>query len=569
MKNFTLLLLLTLTAAGSLAAAESTPKYSPALPTGGSDAGNKNNDQGVEALASGLDNKPERLEWLQDQGFGMFMHWGVDSQLGSTISHSLVGASEDYVKRYREELPKTFNPKRWDAEFYAMLAKTCGMKYIALTTKHHSGFCLWDTKTTPFNVMNTPYGKDIVREFVDACRKYDLAVGLYYSPEDFMYSHDRGYLIDRFNHRPNPDSDPAYVQFIQAQVSELMTNYGPVNVFFIDGQGKKPTKEVVWTLQPDCLITRGAIATPEQTVPGLPPKGAWESCITLGTQWTYKPEQLDKLKDGARTIEILIETRAKGGALLLNIGPRPDGSMNDLHEDILREVGLWMFVNREGVLNTRSWIVTNERDIWFTKKKDEDTIYAILTRQGEWNRKDRREFVIRSAEATDKTEISVLGHNGKIVEYNRDKGADFAPRFEQKPDGLHISVVRGLRYTDDDKWSNPVVVKLTQVKPSCVPPLVVNGKASAKAGEVTFRGDLKHLGDAKAVKVGFEYREYAGFVENMYSGEWQVTDLKDVAQTGPFELKLKLPVGKTYQWRAVVEHPRVKLAGDNATVGVD
>jgi alpha-L-fucosidase len=134
---------------------------------------------------------------------------------------------------------------------------------------------------------------------------------------------------------------------------------------------------------------------------------------------------------------------------------------------------------------------------------------------------------------------------------------------------LHISVVRGLRYTDDDKWSNPVVVKLTQVKPSCVPPLVVNGKASAKAGEVTFRGDLKHLGDAKAVKVGFEYREYAGFVENMYSGEWQVTDLKDVAQTGPFELKLKLPVGKTYQWRAVVEHPRVKLAGDNATVGVD
>ncbi len=537
--------------------------------TAASDAANKSTDQGIEALASGLNNKPERLEWLQDNGFGMFMHWGVDSQLGSTISHSLVGASDDYVQRYREELPKTFNPKRWDPEFYAMLAKTCGMKYIALTTKHHSGFCLWDTKTTPFNVMNTPYGKDIVREFVDACRKHDLAVGFYYSPEDFMYSHSRGETIRRYGHQPNPDSDPDYIRFIKAQVTELMTQYGDVNVFFIDGAGKKPAKEQVWTLQPDCLITRGAIETPEQTVPGLPPSGAWESCITLGTQWAYKPEQLDKLKDGARTIEILIETRAKGGALLLNIGPRPDGSMNDLHEDILREVGLWAFANGESILNTRPWIVTNERDIWLTKHKSEGTIYAILTRQGEWHRKERREFVIRSAEATAKTEISVLGHNGKVVEYSRFKPEQVAPRFEQKDDGLHISVLRGLRYTDDDKWVNPVVVKLTNVKPSCQPPLVINGKASGKSGEVTFRGELKSLGDAKKVKVGFEYREYGGFVENMYVDEWHATELRETSQTGSFELKVKLPGRKTYQWRAVVEHPRVKLAGDNATVKLD
>ncbi len=534
--------------------------------TGGGDAGNKINDQGVEVLASGLDNKPERLEWLQDNGFGMFMHWGVDSQLGSTISHALVGASGDLVKRYREELPRTFNPKQWDAEFYAMLAKTCGMKYIALTAKHHSGFCLWDTKTTPFNVMNTPYGRDIVREFVDACRKHDIAVGLYYSPEDFMYSHQRGHLIDRNNHRPDPDSDLDYVRFIKAQVSELMTNYGPVNVFFIDGKGKQPTKEVVWTLQPDCLITRGAIATPEQTVPGLPPKGAWESCITLGTQWAYKPEQLDNLKSGGRTIEILIETRAKGGALLLNIGPRPDGSLNQSHEDILREVGLWAFVNSECILNTRPWIVTNEKEIWFTRRKDSDKLYAILTRQGEWSRSQRREFVIRSAEATAQTEISVLGHNGKIVEYARLREEQVAPRFEQKADGLHLSVLRGLRYTDDDKWRNPVVVKLTHVKPSCEPPLVVNGKAAGKAGEVTFRGDLKSLGDARSVKVGFEYREYAGFVENMYQDEWHATEMKPMGGPGAFQASVKLPAGKTYQWRAVVEHPRVTLTGDNDTV---
>ena len=449
-----------------------------------------------------------------------------------------------------------------------MLAKTCGMKYVALTTKHHSGFCLWDTKTTPFNTLNTPYGKDIVREFVDACRKYDIAVGLYYSPEDFLYSYDRGEIIRRLGHRPNPDSDLEYIKYIKAQVTELMSNYGKIDVFFIDGAGKKAAKEVIWTLQPDCLITRGAIRSPEQTVPGVPPKGAWESCITLGTAWQYKPQQLDNLKSGARAIEILIETRAKGGALLLNIGPRPDGSMNEQHEDILREVGLWNFVNRDAVINTRPWIVTNEDKIWFTKHKTEDTVYAILTKQGDWNRKERREIVIRSVKATDKTEISVLGHNGKVVEYSRMKPEEVAPRFEQKDDGLHISVVRGLRYTCDDKWTNPVVVKLTHVKPSCETPQVINGQSSGKDGVITFRGDLKSLGDAKRVKVGFEYREYAGFVENMYKDTWESTEFLDVEKQGPFEIKVKVPNDKVYQWRAVVEHPRVKMVGDNSTVAV-
>jgi alpha-L-fucosidase len=275
---------------------------------------------------------------------------------------------------------------------------------------------------------------------------------------------------------------------------------------------------------------------------------------------------LDNLKSGARVIEILIETRAKGGALLLNIGPRPDGSMNEQHEDILREVGLWNFVNYEATTNTRPWIVTNENKIWFTKHKTEDTVYAILTKQGDWNRKERRELLIRSVEATDKTEISVLGHNGKVVEYSRMKPEEVAPRFEQKDDGLHISVVRGLRYTCDDKWTNPVVVKLTHVKPSCEPPQVVNGKSSGKDGVITFRGDLKSLGDAKSVKVGFEYREYGGFHGNLYSDEWTATQLNERDTSGPFEMKVKVPNEKTYQWRAVVEHPRVKLTGDHSTV---
>ena len=134
-----------------------------------------------------LSNKPERLEWLQDAGFGMFVHWSMDSQLGSVISHSMVGASDDYLNRFINELPKTFNPKRFDAEELAILAKLAGMKYIVFTAKHHSGFCMWDTKTTDFNIMNTLYKRDIVADYVKAARKHGLAVGFYYSPEDFWF----------------------------------------------------------------------------------------------------------------------------------------------------------------------------------------------------------------------------------------------------------------------------------------------------------------------------------------------------------------------------------------------
>ncbi len=517
---------------------------------------------------SELDNKPERLEWLQDNGFGLFMHWGLDVQLGSVISHSLVGASDDYVQRYVNELPKSFYPKRWDAEEYVLLAKASGMKYVALTTKHHSGFCLWATETTDFNVMNTPYGKDIVREFVDACRKHEMAVGLYYSPEDFLYAYNRGELIKRRPHRPSPDSDPDYVKFVQAQVTELMTQYGDVDVFFIDGRGKKTTKEVVWRLQPDCLITRGAILSPEQTVPGVPPAGVWETCMTLGTQWQYKPQQLDDIKDGGRVIEILIETRAKGGAFLLNIGPRPDGSINELHEDILREVALWNFVNHNAIFDVRPWIVTNEDNIWFTKEKGEDTVYVFLTKQGDWDRKKRRDFVIGSVEATADTKISVLGHNGKVVEYSGMEPEEVAPRFEQQEDGLHLSIVRAHRLLNDSSWKNPVVVKLTHVRASCQPPFVMNGKSKGKSGSITFRGELKDLGDADRVQVGFEYREYGGFTENMTAGDWQSTDLIDVTEVGPFEQQVKVPNDAVYQWRAVVKHPRVKMTGEHDKVSV-
>jgi len=116
-------------------------------------------------------NKHEREEWFMDQALGMFVHWSVDSQLGSVISHSMVGASDDYRDRFIGDLPQSFNPKKFEPEDWARLAKLAGMKYVVFTTKHHSGFCMFDTKITDFNIMNTPYGHDIARQIVQAFRR--------------------------------------------------------------------------------------------------------------------------------------------------------------------------------------------------------------------------------------------------------------------------------------------------------------------------------------------------------------------------------------------------------------
>jgi alpha-L-fucosidase len=431
------------------------PQTSPAAAT--SSAGSQ------EQADSELQNRPERLDWLQDNGFGLFVHWSVDSQLGSVISHSLVGASEDYTKNYFSELPKTFNPRHWNPDELAELAKISGAKYVVFTAKHHNGVCMWDTKTTPFNIMNTPYGKDIVRSYVDAVRRQGLAVGLYYSPEDFLWMHENGFEVTRDRLPFDPDTHPPFVKLVEAQTRELFTNFGKIDVLFIDGEGEAPVKQVAWSLQPDCLITRGAIETPEQYIPGKPPKGAWESCFTMGTQWQYKPTN-EVYKSGTEIIEMLIETRAKGGALLLNVGPMPDGRTPIEQEARLRELALWMAVNHKAIFNSRPWTVTNEGDIWFTKSKDSDTVNAFLTGIPDWERGTRREFLLRSVEAGEDTKIRVLGQSDRVVEYLPD--VDATSRFTQTTDGLSISVVRAQRLYNNHKWPNPVVVEITQAKPA-------------------------------------------------------------------------------------------------------
>lgn len=410
-------------------------------------------------------NKPERQEWLRDLGFGMFIHWSIDSQLGVVISHSMVGASDDYTNRFINELPKTFDPTEFDAYKIAKQAKLAGMKYVVFTTKHHSGFCMWDTETTDFSITNTPYKKDVLKQYVEGVRKAGLAVGFYYSPEDFKFLYDNNITVRRRNIEIDPKTSKKYKDFIREQTHELFSNYGKIDVLFIDGGDggyKEACADEAWNLQPDLVITRGAVNTPEQKLLGVVDDNLWESCITMGTQWQYKPTN-DDLKSGGKAIEMLIETRAKGGNLLLNIGLDPFGEIPDPESRNLTELAAWQFVNREAMVAVRPWIISQEENIWFTASKDRKTVYAIITGIPDWQRGERKDFILKSVKATPDTKISVLGQNGLVVEYNVD--ADAQAKFEQIDNGLYISVVRAQRIYNDHKWPNPITVKLENVEP--------------------------------------------------------------------------------------------------------
>ncbi len=407
-----------------------------------------------------LGNDPERRQWFMDQALGMFVHWSVDSQLGSVISHSMVGASEDYLDRFVDDLPRSFYPDKFDPEQWARLAKLAGMKYVIFTTKHHSGFCMYDTKTTDFNVMNTPYGRDVTRQIVKAFRKHGVSVGFYFSPDDFWVLHKQGKDVSRRRPEALPTNNPELMAHNKAQIRELLSNYGPVDMLFLDGEPDE-LKQLAWQVQPDILITRGEMETPEQKMPDEPMPGPWEACFTLGTQWHFKPTNED-YKSGTKLIEMLIEIRAKGGNLLLNVGPQPDGAIPFEQDRRIREMALWQFVNGEAINEIRPWHVIREGDIWFTGAKDADTVYAFVTGIYDWKKGDRKSFTLKSVRATDKTEIELLGQSGRVLEYS--PNTDPRATWTQDEDGLHISVMRAQRIYNNTKWPNPVVIKITNAK---------------------------------------------------------------------------------------------------------
>jgi len=408
-------------------------------------------------------NKPEREEWFTELGFGMFIHWSMDVQLGMVISHSMVGASEQYLDRYVNELPTTFNPVNFDAREWAEAARQAGMKYLVFTAKHHNGYCMYNTKTTDFGIMHSPYGKDVTEMLINASREAGLAVGLYFSPDDFYFLYKQGRTISRSRKEALASGNPELNEYVKEQMRELMTQYGDIDIVFLDGleqYAKTALARICWEVNPDVVVTRGAMETPEQFTPDSPIPSPWEACFTLGDQWQYRPTN-EHYKTARETTLKLIDIRAKGGNLLLNFGPDKFGNFPSEQLAILNELSLWMFINQEAFNETVPHHTIKEDSIWFLTSKDKRTAYLFID-EDKWELGERKVFHISTLNTTENSSISVLGHNGDVLEYSPDVNP--APSFKTTNNGIELSVMRAQRIYNDRKWNNPIVVKITDIR---------------------------------------------------------------------------------------------------------
>ncbi len=311
----------------------------------------------------------ERMKWWNEARFGMFIHWGLYSVLGRDC---WVMYRERIPKEEYAQLAKEFHPpKEFNVESWVKLAKEAGMKYMVLTTRHHDGFCLFDSKVSDFSSVKTAAKRDFFAEYVRACRKFGMRVGFYYSLLDWRFP---GYFR-------GPEKDPQgfneMVEQAHAQVKELLSNYGKIDYLFYDGewipsiaftrtlieQGESPTAAKYWRskqlnrmvreLQPQIIINNRSgldedVDTPERYVVPSKEGRAWESNMTTGDGWGYL-EYEPKIKSVHLLIEHLVTCAGNGGNFLLNVGPKPDGTIQEEFTVRLREIGEWMKKNGESI----------------------------------------------------------------------------------------------------------------------------------------------------------------------------------------------------------------------------
>lgn len=403
----------------------------------------------------------KNLENWRDQKFGIIIHWGLYAVPGIIESWSLCNEEwitrdstshyDDY-KRWYWSLNKSFNPTKFNPEAWAAASKTAGMKYVVFTTKHHDGFNMFDTKFSDFKISNGPMAANskanVAKEVFDAYRKQDFLIGAYYSKPDW---HSQYFWWDRYatpNRNVNYDIRKfpwrwnQFVNYTHNQLNELTADYGKIDILWLDGGWVRPrstvTEEVIaWGApipdfdqeinmpkvakfarknQPGMLIVDRTVhgefenyRTPEQGIPAKMSNDPWESCITLGDAWGYVPN--DNFKSSQKVIHTLIEIVAKGGNLLLGVGPTAEGEFLPIQIERLKQIGDWLKTNGEAIYNTRAIEIFADREVYFTKAKAKYG-YAI---QRISDKNPLQETVNWSGHSPKKgSKISILGSNENL-----------------------------------------------------------------------------------------------------------------------------------------------------------
>lgn len=384
-----------------------------------------------------------KLKHWQDQKFGVLMHWGLYSVPGIVESWSI--CSEDWIVRERKPTYEedkawywsqkdSLNPVNFDPGKWADVMKKAGMKYMIFTTKHHDGFCMFDTKYTDFSIAHGPFGKDprhnIAKEVFDAYRNKGFMIGCYFSKPDW---HSKWFWNPYYatpNRRINykkqqhPDWWQNYRKFTQNQLNELTTDYGNIDILWLDGGWITGDEIGLDTILVDARKRNpGMISvdrtirgknenyqTPEQGIPAKQLDIPWESCITLSHAWGWTPNA--KFKSPNKVIGILSEIVAKGGCLALGVGPKADGTLQPEVVNTLLKIGSWLNKNGQAIYSTVNAAHYNDGKVWFTADKNGKTLYAIYALEdGEKTPK-----TITWTENKPKGKL-VLLQNGKSVKY--------------------------------------------------------------------------------------------------------------------------------------------------------
>lgn len=356
--------------------------------------------------------REQRIQWFNHDRFGMFIHWGLYAipARGEWVRSFERIPVEDYEKYFN-----SFNPVNYDPKAWAKAAKAAGMKYAVMTTKHHDGFCLFDSALTDYKATNTPAGRDLIREYADAFRAEGLKVGFYYSIIDWHHPDYPAYgdrqhpMRDNAEFKDRPQDFNRYLDYMHGQVKELLTNYGTIDVLWFDfsyedmtGEKWKATElvKMIRELQPNVLIDNrlggnikarepeiyaGDFASPEQL---LPPHGIvnedgkplpWEACITLNHHWGYHAHDRD-YKTPKQVVRGLVECVSKNGNMLLNVGPNAKGEIPQLSLDVLGEVGAWMRANGDSIYGCGAAALSKPEWGRYTQKGNK--LYAHILDRG-------------------------------------------------------------------------------------------------------------------------------------------------------------------------------------------
>jgi alpha-L-fucosidase len=323
--------------------------------------------------------RQERMKWWTEARFGMFIHWGL---YALPARHEWIKQMERITDEDYQKYFELFNPDLYDPTEWARVAKTAGMRYFVITTKHHEGFCLWDTRHTDYKATNTPYGKDLIRPMVDAFRDEGLRVGFYYSLLDWhhpQYTVDRNhpmYNEQEFKEKAKNRDSKKYAEYVRQQIKELLTQFGQIDYLFldfsfpggVDGKGRhdwesERLRQMIRELQPNIIINDRLdlldvpggwdFRTPEQFKPREwvkvdSQRVPWETCQTFSGSWGYHRDEAT-WKSIRQLLVLLVETVSKGGNLLLNVGPTARGNFDDRALDRLDGIGKWMKLHSRSI----------------------------------------------------------------------------------------------------------------------------------------------------------------------------------------------------------------------------